>query len=547
MSTPLTDAGVGSERRVNLALRALIGAAVLGVEKSALNVLVDHPGATAAVGLGAMVRDAQHLGFRFAVTCAIALALFTYLRADERFARVNAEGARAPLRVGWLVIHALLVIATAPLVFSLYGGHGLALPFWGTITLTCLLALGAVLALLAALAPAQLWWRGASALRPLWGYAALAGAGAAAALQFSQTLWRPTASLTFQLVYNLLKPLIPGLGADTSSLTLLSDSFSVHISDQCSGLEGAGLMLAFTVAWLAYFRHEYVFPRALVLIPIGLALSFALNVVRIAVLMMIGCSGFPDVAVYGFHSQAGWIMFNLAAGVVALVSRRSSWLNRTARQAAHAGELENPTAAYLAPLLLILAVGMLARAMSGGFDTWYGLRLIAGALAIARYWPRLSRLDWRASWRGISVGVVMFAVWIMAAHWLLQPQPMPPALAAMSAPLRTLWIATRVAASVITVPIAEELAYRAYLQRRLLAADFEAVPFAASLGWPLLVSSVLFGATHAALWGPAIVAGLAYGAVLARTGRIGEAVAAHAATNALLCVTVLVGGQWQLW
>ena len=100
MSTPLTDAGVRSELRVTLALRALIGAAVLGLEKIALNFLVDHVGATAAVGLGASVRLAQHLGFRFAVTCAIALALFTYLRADERFARVNAEGARAPLRAG---------------------------------------------------------------------------------------------------------------------------------------------------------------------------------------------------------------------------------------------------------------------------------------------------------------------------------------------------------------------------------------------------------------------------------------------------------------
>lgn len=547
MSTPLTDAGVRSELRVTLALRALIGAAVLGLEKIALNFLVDHVGATAAVGLGASVRLAQHLGFRFAVTCAIALALFTYLRADERFARVNAEGARAPLRAGWLATHAVLMIATAPLVFSFYGGHGLALPFGFTVTLACLLALGAVLALFAALAPAPLWWRGAAALRPLWGYAALAGAGAAAALQFSQTLWGPTASLTFHLVYDLLKPLIPSLGADAGSLTLLSQNFSVQIADQCSGLEGAGLMLAFTVAWLAYFRREYFFPRALVLIPIGLALSFALNVVRIAMLMMIGYSGFPDIAVYGFHSQAGWIMFNLAAGVVALVSRRSTWLDRNARQAAHAGDIENPTAAYLAPLLLILAVGMLAHAMSGGFETWYGLRLIAGALAIGYYWPRLLRLDWRASWRGVAVGALVFGVWMIGAHWLLQPRAMPPALAAMSTPTRALWIATRVLASVITVPIAEELAYRAYLQRRLLAADFEAVPYAATLGWPLLVASVLFGATHAAMWGPAILAGLAYGAVLARTGRVGEAVAAHAATNALLCVTVLVGGQWQLW
>ncbi len=33
---------------------------------------------------------------------------------------------------------------------------------------------------------------------------------------------------------------------------------------------------------------------------------FALNALRIAILMLIGNAGFPDVAAYGFHSQAGW-------------------------------------------------------------------------------------------------------------------------------------------------------------------------------------------------------------------------------------------------
>jgi hypothetical protein len=35
--------------------------------------------------------------------------------------------------------------------------------------------------------------------------------------------------------------------------------------------------------------------------------------------------------------------------------------------------------------------------------------------------------------------------------------------------------------------------------------------------------------------------------VLRRRGRIGEAVAAHAVTNALLAVWVIARGQWGLW
>jgi CAAX prenyl protease-like protein len=97
------------------------------------------------------------------------------------------------------------------------------------------------------------------------------------------------------------------------------------------------------------------------------------------------------------------------------------------------------------------------------------------------------------------------------------------------------------------VPIAEELAYRGYLMRRLIQADFESLPFHA-VRWPALaLTAVVFGLAHGALWLPGIVAGLAYGLLVIRCGRLGEAVAAHATTNALIAVSTLLWGQWQLW
>ena len=44
-----------------------------------------------------------------------------------------------------------------------------------------------------------------------------------------------------------------------------------------------------------------------------------------------------------------------------------------------------------------------------------------------------------------------------------------------------------------------------------------------------------------------MMAGLVFGLVYMRTQRLGEAVAAHATTNALIAVAVLGGSQWQLW
>lgn len=67
-------------------------------------------------------------------------------------------------------------------------------------------------------------------------------------------------------------------------------------------------MLAFSTVLLLLFRGEFTFPRALLLVPAALVLSFALNIARIAVLVLIGDAGYPGVA-YGFHSQAGWIAF----------------------------------------------------------------------------------------------------------------------------------------------------------------------------------------------------------------------------------------------
>jgi membrane protease YdiL (CAAX protease family) len=43
------------------------------------------------------------------------------------------------------------------------------------------------------------------------------------------------------------------------------------------------------------------------------------------------------------------------------------------------------------------------------------------------------------------------------------------------------------------------------------------------------------------------IAGLLYAAVFLRRGRIGDAVVAHATTNALLAGYVLLWGKWSLW
>jgi CAAX prenyl protease-like protein len=143
--------------------------------------------------------------------------------------------------------------------------------------------------------------------------------------------------------------------------------------------------------------------------------------------------------------------------------------------------------------------------------------------------------------------VGVFVLWIISARFLLPESGQPDSLAAFPPIARGLWIASHVLASVLTVPLAEELAYRGYLMRRLRSADFESVPYA-TVGWPsLLAAALVFGLAHGAMWLPGIGAGLVYGLLLMRKGSLGEPVLAHAITNALIAIAVLGFGQWQLW
>jgi CAAX prenyl protease-like protein len=100
---------------------------------------------------------------------------------------------------------------------------------------------------------------------------------------------------------------------------------------------------------------------------------------------------------------------------------------------------------------------------------------------------------------------------------------------------------------VVTVPLAEELAFRGYLLRRVDSADFERVDFRSTSVLALAVSSVAFGTMHGARWFAGALAGVAYALAVRRRGRIGESVAAHAFTNALLAAWVITRGEWRLW
>ena len=100
--------------------------------------------------------------------------------------------------------------------------------------------------------------------------------------------------------------------------------------------------------------------------------------------------------------------------------------------------------------------------------------------------------------------------------------------------------------AIITVPVAEELFFRGYLQRKLIASDFEAVPFGRFTWMSFIVSSLAFGLLHQS-WIAGVIAGSLFALAVYRRGRLADAITAHATANALLSVYVLATGAWSLW
>jgi exosortase E/protease (VPEID-CTERM system) len=132
--------------------------------------------------------------------------------------------------------------------------------------------------------------------------------------------WEVLAPVTLVVVGLTLLALGQKPWLDEGAIVGLGD-FSVHIAPVCSGVEGMGLLGAFLLGFLAIFHRDLRLRRALFLVPAALLASFLLNALRIALLLMIGAFGHPDVAVAGFHTKAGWIFFSFLALVFVAIMK----------------------------------------------------------------------------------------------------------------------------------------------------------------------------------------------------------------------------------
>ena len=324
-----------------------------------------------------------------------------------------------------------------------------------------------------------LWLRVARNTGYLWVIALIAVILACIVGNSTRSLWPWAAQVTFQMTRVLVSPFLRDVIVNPGLMLIGTQRFQVEITPECSGFEGIGLMLAFGATWLMLFRAQCRFPQAFLLLPVGAALIFLLNSVRIAALILIGNAGADRIAAGGFHSQAGWIIFNLIAVGFTVTLSRVPCLSNAGSDSPAAPSVENPIAAWLMPFIMILAAGMLSRALTADFEWLYPLRFIAAAATLVFFRRAYGRLDWRIDWFGPTIGVAVFILWIGLDRFVSPDNQAMPSTLALAAPLaRNTWLTVCVAAAVVTVPIAEELAFRGFLVPEIAGGGFRVRVFA---------------------------------------------------------------------
>lgn len=379
-----------------------------------------------------------------------------------------------------------------------------------------------------------------------------AGAAAPALAMQLQPIWRLDAisDATFRAVTGLIGLLGYEVFTEPGRKVIGSEAFRISVAPVCSGIEGIALVTLFVSLYLWLFRQELRFPRALLLYPLGIAASAALNVVRITLLLILGLEGHPDLAVGGFHSHAGWVMFTLVAMGIILVARTIGPLHRAPGEKAPAAPLpplhRDPAAAQILPFAVFMLTAVILPAVSQSPAMFYPLRVLVLALAVGLFWPFYRQLPWRLEaadrvWAvvaGLAIGLFWVAI------------PVPPADAAppygsLSGAMVLLWFVFRGIGTVILVPLVEELFFRLYLESALRGAP----PDRPAPGWrtalAALVSAGLFAALHDR-WAEAFAAGLILSLVVRRTGRITTAIIAHGLANAIVFAAAVLTGNLQI-
>ena len=394
-----------------------------------------------------------------------------------------------------------------------------------------LLSIGSALLL----APIDRWRAFVSNGGPILLSVLVAGAFAPYAALQARAFWQGDllADWTFQMVLRIMDLWGQPVTTLPGQKVIGSEDFMINVAPSCSGIEGLALTTIFSLIYLTLFRGELRFPRALLILPIGLCLSWLLNSIRIAVLIQIGIGGYPELAVGGFHSHAGWLMFTILSLGIVILSQSIPFLKKHQARAAtpQTAFLKDPAVAQILPFFVFVLSALLVSTFTEDAGAYYPVRALAMAAALLAVWPYLRQLYWRVDSFAVAAGIFVAAYWIYFAP---SNDDFPP-YAGFGPVFVSIWIVCRIVGTSLFVPVIEELFFRGYLLDRLSPKQAPVWRVIAAV----LISSALFAALHGR-FAEAAAAGVIFALVKLRKNNVADAIVAHMIANALIAA-------WAVW
>jgi CAAX prenyl protease-like protein len=213
--------------------------------------------------------------------------------------------------------------------------------------------------------------------------------------------------------------------------------------------------------------------------------------------------------------------------------------------------------AYLLPMAAFMAFTWVGGQWRSLYPLSYLVKVIVVALMLMAFRRLYTRIRWDYWWLGILVGIIGIFQWVPMQLWLQHHLAFfkPPGEKDVFNPFRDLpeyavwtFIGIRVFGAVVVVPFMEELFWRDFLWRQVLAPNDFKLARVGEWAWaPFLIVSGAFSLVHGNWWLTAIVWAMMIGALLVYTKSLGACIIAHAVTNLLLAVYVLRTHDWAFW
>lgn len=213
--------------------------------------------------------------------------------------------------------------------------------------------------------------------------------------------------------------------------------------------------------------------------------------------------------------------------------------------------------AYFLPMATFMVFILLASRWPKQYPAFYAVRTVMVAALLWALWPYYTRIRWRYGWLGLLFGVIGILQWVPMQLWLqhhfefFRPDVSnvfnPKAHFATPAGLWS-FVAVRLIGAVLVVPVMEELFWRDFLWRQIIAPNDFKLAGVGEWDWKaFLAVSALFAVVHGNWWLTSIVWAMLAGALLVMTRSLGACIIMHATTNLLLAVYVLKWEDWSFW